>query len=368
MKKIIIVILVILFAGLSLSADFDYQLDLISLDPLHKEYFADRSKPETSLTYLFFIEGFPDRLIQDKYVSEGNPNYVKVYNFNGEIPGTGKMVRFNLGETISLLRNTFTFDSWLSPIALDFSFQPLLSFLFTGKFDDNIGYDGIYFFGGTFSIADKVSMRIGYHHYCSHYGDAIIKRISTGDRPGTIDGSFWLTYKYVRMNDLCFGLSIEPFSWLRLYGEYLYPPRNIRSLRPDMFAPNWVERNGHAINPDYPDSYNSRIVSLGIELTYALFPKLGETTIGYDLHMYEEGKVKYDSVNGGPITFDEDSPWDIEHTVALEQQLGSGLSFKMTYHNGRSPSSFLYFMKTSYLSIGMRFNPDSSLKLFNVGT
>lgn len=360
MKKTAVTFVLFLIVSSTLFASFQYQLDFLSFNPIHKEYFADRSRPDLSINYLFFFEGFPDRVLQDTYVDPGKPNHtVTVYPFEFDIPAKNKMVRLKLGETLSLFRNTFTFDNWLSPISFDFSMQGVLHFLFTGKFDDNIGYDGIFFYGATLSVADKVSMRIGMHHYCSHYGDAVLKNLSKQDL-----ANLWITYKYVRMDTVAIGLSIEPVSWLRTYAEINFPAPGIESLRPDMFAPNWMTRDGHVINPDYPDSYNARIVNVGIEFSYPIFKKLGNTTLAYDLHMYEEGKVQYDKVEGGAVTFDENAPWELEHTVVLAQEINDVISIEVTYHNGRSPFNNMFFQHASYLSVGARFNPGSTVTLY----
>jgi hypothetical protein len=363
-KKFFACLFFCLFVFSSLYADFNYQLDFVSLDPLYKEYFADRARPNLSINYLSFSEGFPDRVLQDNYNTHSTDvNEVKVWEFDRILKPDGKMVEVSLGETMSLVRNTFTFDNWLSPISFDISMQGLLQSFYQGGFDDNIGYDGIYFIGGTLRIADLVSMRIGRHHYCSHYGDAIVKAVKSHNNPSF--NEFWMTYKYVRMDAYTVGLSIEPSSNLRLYGELNFPPRTIKSVRPDMFAPNWVMRNGFYINPTYPDWYNARIINVGIELNYPIFKSLGDTTFGYDLHMYEEGKIIYDHVNGGLISFDENAPWELEHNIRIAQELNNTVSLEFTYHNGRSPFNNLYFQHTQYVSFGLKYNPDDTVTLFN---
>lgn len=366
-KKIIVCFLLNILVLSSTFANFDYQFDLLSLDPNYKEYFAYRGRSDLSISYLYFTEGFPDKILQDYYfdgTSDTTPNQVKLFDFNADIPYKDQMVELKVGETLGLARNTFNFDSWLSPISFDFSFQGGLSFFFRGRFDDNIGFDGLYFYGVTCKIGDFISLRYGHHHYCSHYGDAILKRIDA-TMSDKVNEGFWLTYKYVRMQTKLFAISIEPCSWLRVYGEIDYPPRDIYSVRPDMFAPNWITRNGQAINPDYPDSYNARIVATGVELTYPVFKNMGNTTIGYDLHLYEEGKVIYDHENGGDISFDDDAPWEMEHNIRIAQDLSNTISVELTYHNGRSPYNNSFFQHTQYVSVSFRCNPSDTLTLFN---
>lgn len=374
-KKVLFVFIFSIISG-SLFANFDYKFDAISLNPLHKEYFADRTRPDFSISNIFYFDGFPDKILQDNLVEPNNENdderSITVWDFNGDIDPNDRIVSVKIGETFGLARNTFTFDSWLSPIAFDFSMQALLQHFYRGSFDDTVSYDGIYFFGGTFRIADKVSMRIGKHHYCSHYGDASIKRILDGDNINTVHDTnntepFWLTYKYVRMNGTVFALSVEPNPHVRVYGELNYLSNDLKSFRPDMFAPNWITRDGSSINPDYPDSYKARIVNVGVELSYPIFENLGNTTFGYDLHMYEEGKIDYKIVTGNIPKYNDDLPWELEHNIKVAQDLGNSLSFEVAYHKGRSVMNSYFFQDTSTLTIGLRFNPDSTLNIVDTG-
>ena len=360
-KKVLIGLVMFLIVITELFADFGYQFDMISLHPLHKEYFADRVRPDISLNYLNYFEGSPDKILQDSYVSSGEQE-VKVWKFSGDFSSKDSMIEIKLGETIGIARNTFTFNHWLSPLSIDFSIQAELQSFYTGDFNDSYGYDGIYFYGVSFRVADFVSMRVGNHHYCTHYGDAIYKKAS-GIIP-TVEN--WMGYKYIRMNDYVVGLSIEPNSWLRVYVEYNFPPKDISTLRPNMFAPNWLKRlKGQSVDPGYPDSYNARIISTGIEVAYPVFKTLGNTTIGYDLHLYEEGKIQYDHENGGSVSFDKNALWEMEHNIKISQNLSKTVSIELTYHNGRSPYNNFFFQHTEYFSISFRFNPDDTVTIFN---
>jgi hypothetical protein len=364
MKKIVLFVVSILLCSVSvLYADLDYSFDLISFSPLHKEYFADRARPDLSISYLYYQEGYPDRILQDGWNRATRENRVNVWNFTEDVLPVDKMVLLKIGETAAIARSTFTFDHWLSPISFDLTMQGILQEFFTGLFTDNFGYDGIFFTGINVRVGDVVSMRVGDFHYCSHYGDSIMKVVQYAEDPSFDD--FWITYKYVRMDGFVIGLSIDPNPYLRVYGELNYPPRDIVSIRPDMFAPNWVEKEGARVNPDYPDSYNARIVNFGFEMNYPLIKQMGNTTLGYDLHLYEEGKVQYDKVLGGDIYFNEEAPWEREHNVRLAQELNDEISFEVTYHNGRSPFNNLYFQHTSYVSFTVRYNPESTITLFD---
>ncbi len=348
-KKLLISIIFCAFGLSSIYSAFEYDFEKISLNPIYKEYFADRTRADMSITTQFFLEGTPDRVLQETTDNNG-VHSVNVFEFGDDFTETGAQTVIKVGETVSFARSTFTFDSFLSPIAFDFSFQGVIQSFYTNSFNYGIGYDGIYFFGGTFRIADVLSMRIGQHHYCSHYGDAIYKLVDK--KYGTLD-DFNLTYKYIRMNPYVIGLSLEPTSNFRIYGELNFPGRNIVVLRPFMFGPTWYERAQN----DYGDDYNARIVNVGFEISANIFKNLGKTTVGYDLHMYEEGKIYYDHVNGGSIEFRDDEPWEMEHDVRIAQDIGNSLSLEISYHNGRSPFNNFYFLHTELLGIGLRFNP-----------
>ena len=138
---------------------FDYKLDLISFTPLYKEYDADDHRAAMDFQYAAVYEGYPDYIYQDyhhfdfvDYESVRMKPFVGVYH---------------VGETLSLVKNTFTFDSFLSPIAFDFAFQGSLTGVMEGEMADIFGYDGEFFYGLTMSIADVVSLRFGGSHYCS---------------------------------------------------------------------------------------------------------------------------------------------------------------------------------------------------------
>lgn len=236
----------------------------------------------------------------------------------------------------------------------------LLQTLYTGAFDDSIGHDGIYFYGATLRVGDFMSMRIGNHHYCAHNGDAVFKSIQHSE--STPFSEFWVMDKYIKADNVAIGLSLEPTSFLRVYGEYKFPPRSIGSYRPYMFAPKWKEPKR---NKDYPDSYNARIVNVGVEVTYPIFKTLGKITIGYDLHMYEEGKVQYKLENGSVPTFDDDAPWELEHNIRIAQELDTGISVEVAYHKGRAPLNNFFFQKTKYISVGMRYNPSYTSNIVN---
>ena len=298
MRKICLLLLGMVLLTSSLFAGFGYQLDILSFNPLYKEYQADKYRTGMSFDYAYVVDGFPDYVYQDWR----QPNQVgdddsspKIFDLNRKLAQQPYIGILNIGETLSLLRHTFSFDSWLSPISIDFSTQGMISFIMDGQVADNIGFDGVYFFGTTMRVADIFSVRAGFHHYCSHYGDAILKSIDNHAVPGGLSDldKFWITYKYVRMNGVAIGLSIEPVPWLRVYGEYNFLPNDIKSWRPVIFRPNWTNLEPHN---NYPSEYKARIINFGFELEYPIFKQLGNTIFAYDCRRDEEGKIMYKEI------------------------------------------------------------------------
>lgn len=360
-KKKLLLTLVVLFSLMAAFAGFDYRLELLSFDPVYKEYMADKNSPNLSFNYIYNFAGFPDHVYQDGRTGAPDPKY---FPLKSELAGAPMMGQVKLGETLSLFRNIFTFDNFLSPVTIDFSVQGVFNMVMEGEMADMIGYDGIYFFGTTMSVADMFSLRFGVHHYCTHYGDAIIKRIDPSQW-----NDFWVTYKYVRMDGLALGLSVEPIDGIRVYGEYNWIPKNIESWRPVIFRPSWIDIS----DTDYPPEYKARIINFGIELSYPIFPSLGKTTLAYDCHLYEEGKIRYkdDSKTGADhylpadqIVYDADASWSVEHGIVLNQQINPWVSFEIGYHYGRSPLNALYYLdNASWVYVGARYNPDASVTI-----
>ena len=363
MRKTSFVALLFLFSLLGLHASFDYRLELFSFDPTYKEYMADNNSPNLSFNYIYNFAGFPDHVYQD-WGPEVDVEYPQYFLFTSELAGAPMMGQVKLGETLSLFRNTFSFDSFLSPITIDFAYQGVFNMVMEGEMADMIGYDGVYFYGTTFSIGDFFSLRFGVHHYCTHYGDAIFKRIDSAQLP-----DFWVTYKYVRMNGRALGISLEPLEGVRIYGEYNWLPKDVESWRPVIFRPSWIDIS----DTSYPAEYKARIINFGIELSYPIFPSLGLTTLAYDCHLYEEGKIRYkdDSKTGADrylpasqILYDADAPWSVEHGIVFNQQINPWVSFEIGYHYGRSPlHSFYYLDDASWVYVGARYNPDAGVSL-----
>ena len=356
MKKLF-TILVILISAASLFASFDYRLELLSFKPTFKESSADRSRPALDFQYAGVYKGYPEYFYQNE----------NKFTFNdSEKPWRVKpfFAIYHIGETLSLFRNTFTFDSILSPISLGLEVHGSLTSAMEGEVADTIGYDGVYFYGLAASFADKVALRFGYNHYCSHYGDGTYKYMEKGSE---VTPEFGEWYKYLRMDSLLFGLSVNPIEYVRLFGEVTFDMKTTHVI-PEIFSPSWAD-NG-TLAEGVPSSYNHLFLVFGAEVKYPIFKNLGFTSLSYQVKAYEEGKIAYkeeDLAEAGKdkAFYDPDRPWEFEHTFNLSQKVNDILSFDVTWHMGRFIVNMYYSTRTSYVSVGARLNFDTTVTLFD---
>lgn len=115
MKKVVLIFALALMLITTASAAFEYRLDLLSFDPLYKEYDADRSRASLDFQYAAVYDGYPTYIYQGENKFDFvDPEVLRIKPF---------VAIYHLGETLGLARNTFTFDHWLSPISFDFTFS-----------------------------------------------------------------------------------------------------------------------------------------------------------------------------------------------------------------------------------------------------
>lgn len=379
-KRFTTLLIVFITALVALSAGFDYRFDLLSFEPLHQEYTADRDRAGLDFQWMW-SDSMPEGVWQNglyyPFLEVGGKDHQATDGFD-ESPWMGFM---HLGETLGLARSTFTFDHWLSPVSFDFSFQGSMVLGMEGGMADMIGYDGVFFYGASASIADRFSMRIGLHHYCTHYGDGTLKLLGLDrngiafDPAGDANSNFTIYKKYIRMEALAVGFSIVPYDGIRLYTEMNFALPGLTDAFDTMiFAPTWFDpkNNIHVQNKD--DSYNAMIVNFGIELSYPIFPKLGKTTLSYDCHAYEEGKIKYKPADLAKYPdydpsyrayYDKDAAWEFEHELVLSQEINDIVSFEIGWHNGRFPLNSMYYQRCNYVYVGARVNPDATVTLYD---
>lgn len=356
MKRRIAVFFLILLVSTLLFAGFDYKLELLSFTPTFEEEHADRSRSALDFQYSNVYYGYPVEFYQNGLRFTLNDEGAwRVKPFFGVL---------HLGETLSLFRNTFSFDSPISPISFGLEVHGSLTSVMEGEIADTIGYDGVYFYGLTASVADKVALKFGYNHYCSHYGDGTYKYLEPGEK---VTEGFNEWYKYLRMDSLMAGLSIKPIKYARIYTNVIFDMKSTYVM-PEIFSPSWTDRGAFA--EDIPDSYNHLIVALGIDLEYPIFKNLGNTRFSYQVKAYEEGKIVYkveDLAQAGRVNpfYDPNRPWEFEHTFNLSQEINDLVSFDITWHIGRFMANMYYSTRTSYVSFGARLNFDGTVTLLD---
>lgn len=345
-KSILIALMLLVMACLFA---FDYSLEFMSFKPIYDEYDADRNRATLDFQYAYVYDGYPTYIYQnDVKFNFNDPEKWRVQPFIGI---------YHLGETLSLFRNSFTFDSFLSPLRFDFEFHGSITNAMEGHMADTIGYDGVYFYGLAASVADVVSMRFGYSHHCTHYGDGTYKQLEPGK--DVTDGfSEW--FKYLRMDSAVFSLSIRPIESLRIFGEINFDLGTTYVI-PEVFSPTWALYGAEA--DDVPSSYKNLIISYGVEFSHTFFENLGPTKFAYIGRAYEEGKIAYkeeDLAAAGRTKafYDPNRPWEFENTFNIAQHINDLVSFEITWHTGRFVLNSYYATRSSYVTIGARLNFD----------
>ena len=244
---------------------------------------------------------------------------------------------------------------------LELAFSGALNSIFQGFGGaDNLGFDGIFFFGPQLQLFDRVSVKFGLQHYSGHYGDETI------DNYVAVNGGVKRELLgFTRDNNLFLGLSVEPIKNLHLKFEATRPRLNTW-MGPSVHIPSWVLKpsNGQPLNPisannenvaasAYPDSYKAWIIQTGLSYELALTNQLGVVLSG-DLKLHQDGQTMHQIG-----MYDESNPWENEYTVAaglnfLDTQSDIRSLFLVTYHNGRLPLLNYYYQRTSYISVSVQ--------------
>ena len=111
---------------------------------------------------------------------------------------------------------------------------------------------------------------------------------------------------------------------------------------------------------------------------------MGKTTLAYDCHMYEHGKIIYmdrsktgedrylpfpvdpSNPKENEIHYDPDAPWTMEHGLTLNQQINDYLSFDIGIHFNGAPLHLFYFLdEAAYAYVGLRFDPNPTFTLYD---
>jgi hypothetical protein len=241
---------------------------------------------------------------------------------------------------------------------LEIAFSGGLNSIFQGFGGaDNIGFDGIFFFGPQLRLFDRISFKAGLQHYSGHYGDETIANYYDVNGDPLRD-----PINFTRDNNLFFGVEAEIVKNLFFHAEATLP-RTKTWMGPSVHVPSWVlkpsngtsqnlnEANSENVLPmTYPDSYKAWTVQTGIGYDFYVTKQLGIGISG-DVKLHQDGKTLH-QING----YSESNPWELEFTVGggiILQDIDSkhATRINFTYHNGRLPLLNYFYQRSSYISI-----------------
>ncbi|AEV30441.1 Protein of unknown function (DUF1207) [Sphaerochaeta pleomorpha str. Grapes] len=351
MKRKVVFLFVLVFAVSSCFASYDMFEDNLSFDWYAAESLFPSSalnpfSSTSTLNILHLIEGQPRSIL---YTDNGEYTSVPFYSGTSYADET-LYAQLKTGVNIGLLRLSF-FDMVESEVG----FQGALNSVFQGFGGaKNLGFDGIFFFGLHVRFFNTVTFRTGYQHYSGHYGDETLLNI-TGQTEDPVE--------YVRDNDILFGVSVQPVSFLRLYADANLPlPKTW--MAPAIHIPFWVlkpssgesllevesGKEGIAVT-EFADSYKAWIIDFGMEVRLPV-RNLGSLLLGADVVANQDGQTLH-QVGG----YDEDNPWEFEYTLGagleFDQSIGLGATrLMLCYHDGRFPLLNFFYQRTKYLSVG----------------
>ena len=318
-------------------------------DALYPESIVNPFSSTSTLNILQVAEGQPRYI---KYADTGSGEYDEVAIYNGNSYSDEQLyLQLKTGLNLGLFRLSFK-----DKIETELAFQGALNTVFQGFGGaDNLGFDGVFFFGFNMRLFQTVTLRLGYQHYSGHYGDETILKIDSAQTGVPIE--------YTRDNNLLFGISFNPLSQVRIYADANLPLTETW-MHPAIHIPSWVIKpsNGQSLleveaghedvdAPDFSDSYRAWVISTGCEVHYPL-NTVGSLFLAAEVTANQDGQTMH-TVGA----YDSDNPWELEYTIGagleFDQMQGSSLARIMcTYHDGRFPLLNFFYQRTKYFSVG----------------
>jgi hypothetical protein len=351
MKRKVVFLLVFVFMVSPCFASHNTLEDNLSFDwyaaePLFPSSALNPFSSTSTLNILKLIEGQPRSIL---YPDNGEYTAVPFYSGTSYSDET-LYAQLKTGVSIGLLRLSF-----FNIVESEIGFQGALNSVFQGFGGaKNLGFDGIFFFGLNVRFFNTVTLRTGYQHYSGHYGDETLLNIA-GQTKDPVD--------YVRDNDILFGVSIQPVSFLRIYADVNLPLTKTW-MAPAIHIPFWVlkpssgesllevesGKEGIAVT-EFADSYKAWIIDFGMEVRFPI-RNLGSLLLGADAVAHQDGQTLH-QVGG----YDEDNPWEFEYTLGagleFDQSIGLGSArLMLSYHDGRFPLLNFFYQRTKYFSVG----------------
>lgn len=393
MKKLFTCVFVLVLCFSSFASLSDIQFTSYCIHPLYENYKADIWNSETQIGALSFIgSGIDSMLVQTRYEAGREDYYHNSEAINGKLVEEyvyeyAKMfndpIKYYLKVKPSLSFGLFrlNYKDYTTELYGQFGLNAVFSI---GHGNDMLSFDGMYGLGISAAYKDLVKIRVGIHHYSGHYGDEVLdsmwqntdeKNRTYSNRSESVNrlepGYIEKVAEYVRQDALVIGVSVNPVKYVRLYAEADIVKKNMNTLRPWILIPNNVNctvdnedmigrigSNEGVLNSSnasrkfaYSDKYRALILNMGVELSYDL-KTAGEISLSYNCRLNQEGQTMYQF-----NCYQEDNPWDIDHTVRLSYQFNnSPLSVDAIFYNGRAPMLNYFYYHDSYFYLGCSVN------------
>ncbi|MDC7246570.1 MAG: hypothetical protein PQJ47_11775 [Sphaerochaetaceae bacterium] len=358
MKKLLVTICIILccLPLLSASDDAFLSFQMFNSKSLYYQSPSDLFNAASTLEIMMIQEGQPRTVRAYPEDSSGQYEDLPIFT-DGKYEDENLYARLKTGVDVSVFR----LGLFREKAQMELAFSGSLNSIFQGFGGaDNLGFDGIFFFGPQLQLFDLFTVKFGLQHYSGHYGDETIDNyvsVNGGEKRELLS--------YTRDNNLFLGVSVEPVKNLHVKFEATRPRLNTW-MGPSVHIPSWVLKpsNGQPLNPIaadnenvpasvYPDSYKAWTLQSGISYEIALTRQIGLVLSG-DLKLHQDGQTMHQIG-----MYDEDNPWEREYTFTAGLDLFDIDSLHralilVTYHDGRLPLLNYFYQRTKYVSVSVQ--------------
>jgi len=362
MKKFLLIVCIVLitFPLTAASDDPFASLQLFNTKSLYYQSPSDLFNATSTLEIMMVQEGQPRtvRAFPEDTTDITDNTYEDLPIFSsGKYADENLYARLKTGVDVGVFR----LGLFHKKAQVELAFSGSLNTIFQGFGGaDNLGFDGIFFFGPQLQLFDRFTVKFGLQHYSGHYGDETIDNYISvnGDEKRDL-------VSYTRDNNLFLGISVEPIDNLHVKFEATRPRLNTW-MAPSVHTPSWVLKpsKGLPLNPIsagnenvpesiFPDSFKAWTLQTGLSYEIALTEQLGLVLSG-DLKLHQDGQTLHQIGE-----YDEDNPWEREITASagfnfLDTHSAHRALFLVTYHDGRLPLLNYYYQRTKYISVSVQ--------------
>ncbi len=323
-------------------------LELFPHDVLYADLTADHYYPGIQIELAQMRDGTGPEFLQGEHYDEnGQSRY--------PIKSDSEYMFMKMGFSQSVLRVSLP---WL----MDLQAEALIQAMFNTAFHknggmDNLGFDGVYFYGFVLDFGSRMQIRFGKHHFSGHYGDEMLydyigKTDSNGEPLLQED-----LLEYTRHDSYLLGISINPLPGMRLYGEFELPEEGawVRPFfhRPDAYyehgGPGWWIDAWRKDHP-YGEDYKAWRIQTGAEIRTSTL-LTGNVFAACDIQLHQDGM----SGQWGE-GYSADNAWEWEYTLAVGKEFStaaSGLTPRVSllYHVGRFPLLNYFYHREAYSAL-----------------